>query len=177
MPIVLDPTKSFVNITIYYIEERKKNGNSVFHFINSAESLEEWKAKGYKTRQEITQELQNVNPNNQFNVPKATTPQVIAAHNKIIEVIQTVWKRMTWKEQNAVFAQSLRVIAGESEIDALKYRELKLRTCLKKWDAKDDDGNPLPLTPETLDNLCPEVASELLRSFERVTEPSEEDLK
>lgn len=170
MPIVLDPAKSFVNITVYYIEEQKKNGNSIFHFITSPELMEEWKAKGYRTRQEILQEVQNVSVS-QSSIPKITAQ---ASFSQVIESLNTVWKRMTWKEQNTIFAQSLRVVGGESEIDALKYRELKLKTLLKKWDAKDENGNPYPLTAETLDNLCPEVASELLRAFERVTEADDE---
>ena len=62
------------------------------------------------------------------------------------------------------------------DIDPLKYRELKLKSGIKKWDAKDDDGNSIPLTPENIDNLCPEVAAYLLKAFERATEPTEAEL-
>lgn len=162
MAIVLDPNRSFINILVHLIEEKKKNGSSLFHFIESAESLQEWKTKGFKTREEIAQEFQS----------KTAKPD----YDKTIELINTTWKRPTWKEQNSIFAQALRQVNGEMEIDPLKYRELKLKTCLKKWDAKDDSGNPVPLNAENIDNLDPSVAAYFLKVFEKTTEPSETDL-
>lgn len=169
MSIVLDPNKSSVQISIFYIEEKKKNGNSVFKFATSGEQMEEWKTKGYRTRGEILQESQGT-----ATTPNAARPIQVRT---VIEVLNTTWKRMSWKEQNTIFSQSLRIVGTESEIDALKYRDMKLKMCLKKWDAKDDEGSPIPLSTDTIDNLCPEVASELLRAFERVTEPSDDDQK
>lgn len=182
MAIVLDPNRSFVNILIYYIEEKKKAGNSVFHFIDNPEMMDDWRRKGYKTKEEYLQEAQAIH---QFSADPAALaknlaqgPRVAAIpDDKLIEALNTTWKRPTWKEQNITFAQSLRPIGGEMEIDPLKYRELKLKTSLKKWDAKDDDGNPIPLTPDNMDNLCPEFAAYLLKAFERVTEPTDDDLK
>ena len=47
MPIVLDPDKQLIAISTYFVEEVKKHGNSVFHFIRSQDDFDEWKGEGY----------------------------------------------------------------------------------------------------------------------------------
>lgn len=90
---------------------------------------------------------------------------------------------MTWKEQNQIYSRCLRQIAGtegggaRTELDMISYRDQKLKTCLKKWDLKDDKGQDYPVSESVIDQLVPEVAQELLSNFELVTEASEEDLK
>lgn len=95
--------------------------------------------------------------------------------------LQTSWKRLNWKEQNSVLSQCMVPVKADStiylELNSIKYRELKLRACLKKWDAKDEDNKEIPLNDETIANLDPNVATALLRQFESATEPSERDLE
>ena len=185
MSLVLDPSKQFVSITIYYIEEELDHGNSVFRFIKSKDEFEEWKAKGYKPRQEIEQLLNpkpQIQPSGPVSAEDTKKEPEPVEDKKIIEQVSTHWKRLTWKDQNVIFSQSLKTIAGpdgqtHSDLDPLSYRDLKLKTCLKSWDLKDDQGNPVKITHDVIDNLTPEVASELIANFERVTEPSENDLK
>jgi len=55
------------------------------------------------------------------------------------------------------------------------YRDMKLKTCLKRWDFK-DNGNEVSINEHIIDNLFPEVAQELLSSFEKVTEAGDEEL-
>jgi hypothetical protein len=169
MGIVMDPSKSFVNITIYYVEETMDHGHSLFHFIEDQDEFDQWKKKGYdiKTNEAPSGPQSVEDPKHEINT---------------IYVLNTVWRRLTWKEHNAIYAQSIRTIRGEEgmtyyQLDQVQYRDLKLKTCLKKWDAKDDLGNDVPLTVETIDNLEREVALALLNNFEKATEPSEQELK
>ena len=162
MSIVFDPNREhLLSIELYYVEMKRKRGNCVFYFIHSAEEMEEWKTKGYIPASEIKQ--------------GQTT-------EKVIQKIQTYWKPIKWKEQNIILSRSLKSTqkvdgAVLDTIDPLRYRDLKLKTCLKKWDVKDDAGNEVTLTEEVIDNLEPVVAQELIAAFEKVTEPTEEDLK
>ena len=64
-----------------------------------------------------------------------------------------------------------------TRMDPAIYRSLKLKTCLKNWTAKDDNNNPVEVTPENIDNLNPDVAQAIIDAFERVTELSSEDIK
>ncbi|MHA2279293.1 MAG: hypothetical protein ACXAC5_00170 [Promethearchaeota archaeon] len=178
MSIVLDPSKSFVNFQMMYVEEKdEKHKNSRFHFINSRLEFDEWKKKGYVTSDEL--EKSNLNPGkSEPGMPEK--PPINAS--KVIQILRTWWSRMTWKEQNQVYARCLRQSADaegktRTELDMIAYRDFKLKTCLKKWDLKDDDGQDIPVSEQIIDNLYPEVAQELLNHFELVTEASDDELK
>ena len=162
MSIVLDPNRDqLLSIELHYVEIKKKRGNTVFHVIHNAQEFEEWKAKGYTPIAELKQGQQA---------------------DKVIQKIQTSWRGIRWKEQNIIYSRSLRPSQKPDgtmfdTIDPLKYRDLKLKMCLKKWDAKDEKGNDIPVTDDIIDNLEPTVAHELLAAFEKVTEPNDDDLK
>lgn len=102
--------------------------------------------------------------------------KILTGPNKDAQQVTTTWKRVTWKEQNELFANSCYQTEGSIEVNSLVYRDLKLKKCLKKWDAKDEDGKDIPLNEETIGNLDPVIASALLRQFETATEPSQKDL-
>lgn len=163
MGILLDPNKRFIAIEIYYIEEIKKHGNSVFKFIRSRDEFEDWRKKGYVVEGE------------QQETDKTT--------GKTIHKLVTHWTKPTWKDQNIIISRSLKTTTTAdgrtiNELDGVKYRDLKLKLCLKKWSLTDENsGEPVAVTAEVIDLLDPVVAQELLSSFERVTEPTAEDLK
>lgn len=184
MSIVLDPSKNFVAIQIRYIEEQdEKHGNVRYHFINSRAEFDKWRTKGYLTETEMSEELSGPNPDpvqkNQPGMP-LQPPKPPQDPKKIISVLKTWWSRMTWKEQNQIYSRCLRQVGAEgktrTEMDMISYRDLKLKTCLKKWDLKDDNGQEMPITDTIVDQLVPEVANELLSNFELVTEASEEQM-
>lgn len=129
MSIILDPSKSFITIQIYYTYSQ---------------------SEGYK---------------------------IVPESNRNKEVLNTTWKRITWQEQNVIISRSLRSLKGTPEMDPLKFRDLKLKTCLKQWDAITEDGDPIPCTPEMIDNLDPVLANDLLKKYESACEPLEDELK
>ena len=101
---------------------------------------------------------------------------------KTINILRTWWSRMTWKEQNIIYARCLRQstdVEGRvrSEIDMIAFRDLKLKSCLKKWDLKNDAGQDVSISDSMIDNLYPEVAQELLNTFEKITEATGDELK
>lgn len=166
MGILLNPDRRFISIDIYYVEEIKQHGNSVFHFIHSPSEMNEWKAKGYVLEGDQPQ-------------PAGTAQK---KPEKMIHRLNTNWTRLTWKEQNTITAHCIKTVSGSDgrtayEIDGIKLRDLKLKMCLKKWNLIGEQGQHIEVTPEVIDTLDPVVANELLSSFERVTEPSEVDLK
>jgi len=178
MSIVLDPSKSFVTIQLMYIEDKdEKHGNSRYYFVNSRADFDKWKAKGYQTEEEITKAA--AVPDKQPGMP-VKPPQ---DPTKVIQVLRTWWSRMTWKEQNQIYSRCLRQVPGanegatRTELDMISYRDMKLKTCLKRWDLKDDAGQDIAVSEVIVDQLVPEVAQELLNNFELVTEAGEDDLK
>ena len=93
------------------------------------------------------------------------------------QYLDTTWRRPSWGEQNVILSQSLRYKGISLDVDILVYQDLKLKTCLKNWNAKDDDNNPIPLNNDAIDNLDPVISSALLKQFESISEPSDVDLK
>lgn len=175
MGIFVDINKENVNVAIMYIEEKKQHGNAQFRFIKSEDELKEWREKGFKLETEIAATLPNQTAMpNQPGVPN----QIKRDENKIVHVLHTSWRRMTWKDQNEIWSKCLKQITdgqgkSRTELDGITYRDLKLKTCLKKWNIKNDAGEDIPVSSDNIDKLIPEVALEMLETFERITESSE----
>lgn len=186
MSIVLDPSKNFVAIQIMYIEEQdEKHGNTKYHFINSRAEFNNWKSKGYLTEEGIDKAAAIPPEIPQKNPPVASvqhsTPKPSHDPTKVISVLRTWWSRMNWEEQNQIYSRCLRQIPEaegkvRTELDMIMFRDMKLKTCLKKWDLKDDNKQDIPITESIINQLVPEAAHELLNSFEKVTEASENEL-
>lgn len=167
MSVILDPNKQLINIESFYIEKRKTHGNSVFRFIKSKDELDYWQNRGYIFEKDA---------------PRDENGKITVADDKLIRAIHTSWKQMSWRDQNTIFAKSVKQIQRSNgtfgaEIDTIAYRDWKLKTCLKRWDVKSPDGQALEVTEGLIDNLDPLVAQELLSEFERVTEPGDDDIK
>jgi len=165
MPIIIDPNKQLINITCYYTEKAKPHGNSLYYFIKSAEELQRFKDRGFVLESEAAKDING----------KVTTPP-----DKIIYVLETTWRTPTWRDQNLIFTKSVKHLTRPdgtftNEIDAIAYRDWKLKVCLKKWNVMSTDNKPLDVTEGLIDNLNPVVAQELLAAFEKVTEPNESD--
>ena len=108
-------------------------------------------------------------------VDKGVTKQYFtskhAPKNHKVYTIVGHWKLITWEEQSIIFANSLK----DKQIDPILYRDQKLKKCLKR--IVDTDGTAIDVSDEVINNLGAELASELLSSFETITEPSENDFK
>ena len=185
MSIVLDPSKNFVTIQLMYIEEKDaKHGNTRYHFVNSRAEFDNWKAKGYLTEEEMEKAVAVPAPSPKKEQPGMPVQPAVPPQDptKIISVLRTWWSRMTWKEQNQIYSRCLKQVHVEegktrTELDMISYRDLKLKTCLKKCDLKDESKQEVPITENIIDQLVPEVAQELLSNFEMVTEASDDQLK
>lgn len=174
MSILMD-SSNLIAIQIFYIEEKKKQGGSIFRFMKNQEEFDEWKRKGYVTQEEFDKAQQKGNIDPGMPESPSLDPE------KIIQSLSTWWSKMSWKEQNSTYSRCLKQVTGPDGdqitiLDTLAFRDLKLKTCLKKWSLTDNEGQEVPVSEMVVDMLVPEVAQELLTSFERVTEISEEDL-
>jgi hypothetical protein len=102
--------------------------------------------------------------------------------NPNLKELNTGWKVPTWADHNRMYTECLKYTTNESGIsvtnlDFIRFRDMKLKTCLKMWDIKDEEGRPIPVTPVKIDLLPPEVANELLSGFEKITEITPQELK
>lgn len=175
MSVLIDGT-NLVAIQMFFVEVENRNGGESFYFIRNQSDFEDWKAKGYKTQEEF----------DKIKSSASNSPGMPAVKEgdskKIISELTTWWSRMSWREQNMTYSRCLKQVTGsdgeqKTVLDSILFRDAKLKICLKKWNLKNDSNEEVPITEQVIDSLVPEVASELLFNFEKVTEASEDDLK
>ncbi len=84
------------------------------------------------------------------------------------------WTRLSWLEHNRIYARSIR----NDSLDSVLYRDGKLKTCLKRLEeVHEGKTENIEINDTIIDNLPVSLASNLIASFEKYFEPSEEDLK
>lgn len=179
MSIVLDPGKNYVALQVMYIEEiDEKHQSTKFRFIKNRSDFDEWKRKGYVTSDEMAKT--KLDPGKKAAEPGMPESPPIDP-DKVIHILRTWWSRMTWKEQNLVYSKCFHQSTDSegktrADLDMIAFRDYKLKTCLKKWDLKDESGNDVKVSDNIIDNLYPEVAQELLNQFELITEATDEEM-
>ena len=87
-----------------------------------------------------------------------------------VATITTYWKSITWKEHNTILRKST---VGD-QLDILLFRDIKLKIALKRIKENDEF---ISVTDEIIDNLDANVAEALLSLYDKLTEPSLEDLE
>jgi hypothetical protein len=90
----------------------------------------------------------------------------------------TIKKRLNTGEQRAVFARMARDIIPGDKI-ALKPEEVgkaKIAEFLLGWSFVDDDGRPVPFSPQAIDNLDPDTYREIREAIEAHEERVEAEL-
>jgi hypothetical protein len=63
---------------------------------------------------------------------------------------------------------------GDRLFSMSKYRDAVVKRCLKEWDIV-ENGEKIPINPETINKLPAPIVLNLFRKFEAVTEYSEDD--
>ena len=95
-----------------------------------------------------------------------------------IEVLETQWSMLNWKEQNEVMNASSRATdpaTGEKQFDFLIYRDAVVKRCLRSWNLTAME-QPIPVSPEAIDQLPGPVVVDIYQKFERLVEFTEEEL-
>ena|SRR3990167_610708 len=87
----------------------------------------------------------------------------------------TGWKLLDWADFNHIYGECFKYNTNPDgtttgNLDFIKFRDMKLKTCLKSWDIKDSNGKPVPISASSINKLHPDVAAELLNGFEKATE-------
>jgi len=97
---------------------------------------------------------------------------------KEIEVLETEWSMLTWKEQNEVMevsTQAGQIQDAEKKFNFLAYRDAIIKRCLKKWNITINE-KIVPVTSESIDKLPAPIVVNLYQKFEETLEFSEEEL-
>lgn len=99
--------------------------------------------------------------------------------SKEVEVIETEWKSLSWKEETNTMRSSMQKIDPISQttnFDFYLYRDNVVKRCLVKWDLTKDE-KPVPVTSDNIDSLPSSIILNLYAKFDAVINYSEDDLK
>lgn len=96
-----------------------------------------------------------------------------------VEVLNTKWRANSWQLTNVLMQSSLSYNpqTGQHEVDLTKYQDNMLKSCLVEWDLTDEGDQAIPVTPEALDDLPPEIAKGLIRVYDRSNLVDEGEIK
>ena len=97
---------------------------------------------------------------------------------KEIEILETGWNILTWKEQNEVMNLSSQTVnnqTGEKQFNFIIYRDSIIKRCLKTWNITMNE-KPVPITYELIDKLPGPIVINLYQKFENIIEYTEEEM-
>ena len=97
--------------------------------------------------------------------------------SKIIEILETKWAQLSWKEQNEVMNVSSKPVdvqSGETPFDFISYRDAIVKKCLKTWNIVVNE-KPVPVTAENIDQLPSIIVTSLYQKFDQIITYSEEE--
>ena len=96
-----------------------------------------------------------------------------------VKTLHTQWAQPNFRESNDILREATVYdqFKGERDIDWYLFRALTLERNLKAWDIMDDDGKPVPCTPDNIAKLDSAIAIALVGQFDARNLPTEEDLK
>ena len=97
---------------------------------------------------------------------------------KEVEVLETQWAMLNWKEQNEVMSASSKFtdpITGEKQFNFLVYRDSIVKKCLKSWNLTMNE-QIVPVTPDAIDKLPGPVVIDIYQKFEKYIEFNEEEM-
>jgi hypothetical protein len=106
------------------------------------------------------------------------TPEKEKKYEGKVKELSTQWIRPSFKQMNDLIREASVTdpYKPDRDLDPFIYRALVLEKFLRHWDIQ-EDGKPVPPSPDNIGRLDPVVASALIDAFNKHNVPSEEFLK
>lgn len=97
---------------------------------------------------------------------------------KDIKILNTTWLQFNWDELQKIrlLCNNVDQQTGRQEFNYIKFRDILIQTCLKDWDYI-EHGNKIPINPNIIKSIRPEIVNDMLNKFEAVTSLSEDEEK
>jgi hypothetical protein len=73
-----------------------------------------------------------------------------------------------WKDDVSFQDEGMEVINGVLKINASKMRRKRFETLLSEWSLVDDQGQPLGISPENIDELDPDLGNTVMDRLDKV---------
>ncbi len=144
---VFNVGKNLIDVTLYYTFKKNKAGNSNLIILDEV-----------KAKKMLEDEKKKADVN----------------------ILQTKWRNVTWKEQNDLVKATTKhnpMNNGRVDVDYGLYRDLRIKTCLVRWDAKDENNQDIPVTKENIENMDSVIVTALVDRYETAITPDDEEEK
>lgn len=96
-----------------------------------------------------------------------------------IQKIETRWSVLNWRENNQVMESAYQVVnpqAGTRVYNFVSHRDAIIKRALKEWD-QTINGQPVPVTPDLIDQIDADIILGLYDKYQKLTEESKEEEK
>jgi len=96
------------------------------------------------------------------------------------KVLSIEMKIMTWGLYNDLQEAAMAELGdgtGNKIFNWKLYKESRLRRLLLKWDAKDKEGKPVPISDKNINQLAPSIAEVILKAYDEESFLGEEEEK
>ena len=150
---VLVNENNLIPIQIRYYDD----GNYITAF-EDKEQEQEWIEKEKKRRRKMVEYFEEDG--------KEIPDFLLKDPSEDIKTINTKWKRMSWGVQDEIYDSCLTSDSeGRERIDLMKYNKEVVNKLMAQWDLKDAEGNIIPIVPEIISRLDPEIGRVLVTKF------------
>jgi len=72
--------------------------------------------------------------------------------------LKITFKRPAWGDIKEIMSKSVVMIEGKAQIDPYRLMDTRLKVLIRSWNLTEEDGKPIPATPENTDRLSPPLA-------------------
>jgi len=96
---------------------------------------------------------------------------------KTVFSLHTTWKVLSWREVNDITRRAQITVNGVQDLDYFLYRDLRLKAALDGWDIKSEKGEPVPVSPQTVDLLPSDIVYSLISRYDDAVNLTEDDEK
>tara|TARA_Y100000034_G_scaffold133947_1_gene201006 strand:- start:1080 stop:1535 length:456 start_codon:yes stop_codon:yes gene_type:complete len=89
-----------------------------------------------------------------------------------VNILNTEWEQVDWGKQKEIISQSVKQITNpvdgsiQEDFDHEKYRDLRINSCLKRWDETDPSGEEVPVSEMNIRRMPPAIIVALYNKFE-----------
>lgn len=84
---------------------------------------------------------------------------------------EAVFRKPSYRDDVNVLSDSLRSDGNNVELNPAALRYLRLNQLLESWTLVDEDGKPVPATPESIDSLSSAVGNALVLGLDAALNP------
>ena len=96
-----------------------------------------------------------------------------------VELLETKWSTLSWKDQNDIMKISSTVsnpATGDRQFNFLEYRDAIIKKCLKSWNLTINE-KPVPVSIDLIDKLPGVIVAQLYDRYDRYIDYTEAELE